>query len=348
MAQPLTKDDKDKDAKEALYVRQITDEGPVFLDVTGHVGKILPPGGRRRATCAVRTRKNSTCSFSLMHITERRAKDFFAAPLNLPGRTFSRLEARAAALMESAEMTADRLIVDFEGATYAYAVDRDPTGEASLEPVGEDPTFELPAGPPSRFDMYLRSAILDRVLAVSFSGHLGKGGTPETLSRAAAKALNSLLGLWLFRELAGFAAVALPAPPTRLPLRPAVQGQVVFPVHMALFTPELQPVAEGMVQMEVDLEQVADSLNGELLYHPAPAPEFAEIFAPYADLAVRAVAQEMRQILGGEEEEKSIALNIVLGELSQQDVDRLRTAAAGVTALMMSPHQYQVPPAAAA
>ncbi|MFD0854429.1 hypothetical protein ACFQ07_19495, partial [Actinomadura adrarensis] len=136
-----------------------------------------------------------------------------------------------------------------------------PHGHVHEETNDPDAEFKLPyAG--VRLRLFLRSPARQRVIAFSFGGYLSRRpGELETVTRAAALALNSILGLAEFRMLAGLGHVEVPVlglPPVRL--RPAV-APVLFTVPVLLLTGTGTPAAWGHVAGEIDLERV-DPVNG--------------------------------------------------------------------------------------
>ncbi|OLT37712.1 hypothetical protein BJF79_05730 [Actinomadura sp. CNU-125] len=248
-------------AKEELYLRRVfNDDVPVFVDVTRYARRELPyPLSAKKAlkaTCGVRT-DNEIVAFSLRHYTVRQAErevehvedegQNLLRP-RMPRKTLHDLIETARAL---SSVLGDELIAELDGRLYVLRLTRAADG-STLELVGaltegEDgyvrseitgDRFELPVSG-VRLRMFLRSPVRDRVLAYAFGGYLARRpGETETVGRAVASALNSLLGLATFRMLSGM---------NRVETADRSHEPVAFAVPVLLFTADGTPAARGDV-----------------------------------------------------------------------------------------------------
>ena len=326
--------------KEAFFVQvKNPDDKPVFYDATAQLGRPMPYS-KPLATCALRVNDGAVV-FSLLKLTNRTRQNLAEANLEMPRGPLAKLERRAAALVEP--LPTDRLLVEYGEESYTLTLSRDENGTVSLDmPEGaEDVTFELPKSA-VQLSLYLTSPKNGRTVAVGFIGHLAKPGTPESLTRAVAHALNYLSGLPVFRLIAGIETVNVPAAPSRWLAQRVVrkpEDEVVFAVPVRLWTAEpVQPVGQGYVQVKVDLD-TANPVSGRLLFNFAPDAAIAETFEPYRSIMEAAVSATMTNVLGVDEV-SDLVFSIALGELGQGDLGRLREAAAAVTGLDLSPKQW--------
>ena len=311
---------KSKPKKEALYVRVVApDETVDFHDVTMHVGKPMPFASPR-ATLAMRVTDQAVV-FSLLHLTKRAAAGLVEKPVELPRGPLARLERHT---LESGVTDPDRLIVEFEDHRVEYSLDREPNGVVEL--IGDDVSVELPRSA-MQLTLHLMSPSARRPLTVGFIGHVGKPGSPDTLRRSAAMALNSISQLPAFRVLTDIQTVKVPAAPRTIvrPVRRAEErAQALLPIWLydGSVTPVL--VAHGNLHVEVDLEQ-SNPATGRLLYTYTPDQDLTPFFEPYRVAVDSAVTQKMRTALG-DDELKAISTDIVLGEVASGTIERLQGA----------------------
>ncbi len=354
-----------KIVREAFFVQVPTpDSTPTFHNVTDHVGKPMPFSGPR-ATCGMAvseindpdSRANGgpagVVAFSLLHLTKRTAKNIVDKPIEIPRGPLAMLSRKAAmlgplptdALLAEVVVTSNEKNEDGTTRQDTYArplsLHRDPTGLASLEAYETD-VFELPTRA-VRITLFLASPAVPRTLAVGFIGHIGKPGNQCTLEHAVGRVLFSLTQLTEFRVLSGIEAVSVPAPPTAKIAKPVVrrpEDQAAVSIPVRLFGSDLNPVAEGDLVVEVDLEN-ANPASSRLLYRYHPSPELEPHFERYYSIIDMSVSGEVTRQLGADDV-ASITYDIVLGSVEGKDVERLRQALESLaTGVDFSPEQWR-------
>jgi hypothetical protein len=220
---------------------------------------------------------------------------------------------------------------------------RDENGVAHVEAKDDDHSFELPRGA-VHVSLYLASPIksVNRVLSIGFIGHVGKPETMETVTRVASMVLNSLSHLPDFRILSGIETCVVPANPNRGE-RKAAQRQaserVQFPVRVYLFDDQTQPVANGLVGVEIDLEN-ANPTTGKLLLNLTPEKSLEEAFDRYRPVIERAVMDQLFAALG-EEGLSNIVYDVVLGSITSSIVDDLKKIGKSFAAFDLTPSQFR-------
>lgn len=336
-----------KASKIAYFVRVADPGGSMsFFPATEYIGRTMP-FTKPQATCAMQV-KDETVSFSLLHLTKKSATTITSNPIAVPTGPLARLDRRATRF---ADLTIDQLVAEFDGVIYHLSLRRDDAGIARLELVsieGHDDTpeleaFELPKGA-VHLDLYLRSPRVPRTLAIGFIGHLGKPGDPDTVTRCAAKVLNSVAQLGDFRILAGIETVSIPPGPSRWATQSAALRQVekdaAIEVPVWLFsevTDDGYPtqVASGEVVVTVDLEH-ANPSSGHLLCHYTPSDSIKDMFEFYRGVFDRSVSEALFTALGHEDVE-NISYDIVLGTVSSETVERIHDALATLTGMDLTP-----------
>lgn len=330
--------DRSKPRKEAYYVQvESVDKTPYFVDVSSDLGKPMK-FTKPLATVALRV-TDTAVVFSAMKISSRQRSELTGAPMALPPGPLARLERRVAGLTEPP--TAGTLLVEYDGTTYPLAISVDSNGIASLESPAdaEDVVFELPKRQ-LQLTLFLPGP-KGRTVVVGWIGYQNKPGTPETLVRAAAYALNHMTGLAEFAVITGMQKVQVPAPPGRFTVvRPARKAadEVVFTVPVRLWTDAPpQPVASGTVKVHINLD-TANPMIGRLLLDMTPGKEVAEVFETYHAVLEHAIHTDLLAYLG-QDEITDIVCDIALGDVSAGTVERLRDAAAGVIGYDLNPRQ---------
>ncbi|MFC5747735.1 hypothetical protein [Actinomadura rugatobispora] len=268
----------EEQVKEEFYLRRaFDDDTPVFVDATRHVRQGLPyPLSAKKAlkaTCAVWT-DNEVVAFSLRHYTAKQAErevEHVESSIGvrtvtsrnvlrprMPRRTLRDLNETARAL---AAVIGDDVIVELDGELYVLALTRRGnvgelrlTGRLARTEGGYvrsgvadgDGEFELPVQG-LRLRVFLRSPVRERVIAYAFGGYLTRRpGEVETVTRATALTLNSLLGLATFRMLSGLGQVEVPPRASGTATRRRRQAdRVEFAVPVQLFTGNGPPAVIG-------------------------------------------------------------------------------------------------------
>lgn len=331
-----------KPRKEALFVQVPVPDGSVeFHDVTRHIGRAMPFTNPKE-TCAMRVSPD-VVAFSLLHLTKKAASIVAGKPVDFPRGPLARLERRAA---ELGEIPAGKVIVEMDQVQETYTIERDRNGVVELVPEGDDYSFELPKGA-VKISLFLPAAAAGRTLAIGFIGHPGRPGADDTLRRVAAKTLFSLSQLSHFRVLSDFETVTVPHPPRFAIARrkPTDRAATSIPVWLYSDSTPPQPVTNGVVNVEVDLES-ANHTTGRLLFHLTPEASVAEVFdAHYRPIMENTLNGLMRASLS-DEEIKAITVDIVLGEVGSGTVERLRDALAPLSqGIDLTPSMYQIHPA---
>lgn len=329
-----------KPRKEALFVQVAVPDGSVeFHDLTRFVGKPMPFTSPKE-TCAMRVSPD-TVAFALLHLTKRTATTIAAKPVEMPRGPLARLERRAAELAET--LSDGEVIVEMDGVSEKYTIDRDTNGVVELINSGEDHGFELPKGA-VKLAVFLKSPSVGRVIAVGFIGHPGRPGTDDTLRRVTSKALFSMSHLSQFRVLTDIETVNVPAPPRAVNkfVRKADQrATAVVPLYLFSDGMPPTPVGQGDVHVEIDLD-AANSSTGRLLFHFTPDDAITDVFDVYRPILDSTLTTLLRQHLG-EDDIKAITVDIVLGEIGAGTIERLREALSvtGV-GLDITPSMYQL------
>ena len=323
-------------------MRVIIDGNPSFLDVTSHVGRESPYKSKVRTTVGSRV-SDEVVSFSVLQVTKAAAKRVLADPLKIPRGTLAAIEAKALEYNKDETFTDDVIIVRWQDQEYRFTYDIDDAGVVRLDPQFDDEAFEIPPRA-LRFDFYLRSPKADRVLAVSFSGYLDrKPGEAETRTRAVMKALNNLSHLANFRILSGIEATDMPPSPAGAPVAPprTADDRVVFNIPLRLWDETgTEPQAQGSVSVEIDLDH-ANASTGQLKYHVTPDESIDAVFPVYKTILLDTIVTLMREVLP-ESEQRDLTYDIVLGQVGQGEIQRLREVTEKIPGLDLTPTQYAV------
>jgi hypothetical protein len=342
-----------KSTKTAYFVRtQDPNNSWSFFNITEHIGKSMP-FSKIQATCAMQV-KDDVIALSLLHTTKAVVATLVTNPVVLPRGPLERLDRRAAKYLE---LTDDELVVEFDGAVYHLSIARDDAGIARLELVsidgyeGEEPlpeVFELPKGA-IHMDLYLRSPKVARTIAVGFIGHAGKPGDPDTVSRCAAKVLNSISQLFEFRMLSSIETINVPAGPSKWSQQAAalrkVEKDAAVEVPVWLFStpttateiPDL--LGSGSVVVTVDLEN-ANPATGRLLCHYAPSASLGDLFEGYRTVFDARVTSDL-QVAIGTEDLSALAFDIVLGVIEPGAIERIEDALKTIKALDLTTSQVR-------
>ncbi|GAA2404249.1 hypothetical protein GCM10010191_09950 [Actinomadura vinacea] len=371
--------------KEEFYIRRAFDDGtPVFVDATRYVrqGTPYPLSAKKalKATCAVWT-DNEVVAFSLRHYTAKQAErevehvesSIGTSTVNsrnvlrprMPRKTLHDLNETARTL---SAVIGDDVIVEMDGELYVLALTR-ATGMNELKLVGRlaegegeggyvrsevgdaDGEFELPIQG-LRLRVFLRSPVRERVIAYAFGGYLTrKPGETETVTRATALTLHSLLGLATFRMLSGLDGIEVPARSGGTAIRRRKEaGRIAFTVPVLLFTDDGTPAARGHVGGEVDLDQLDPVTGGLRVYLDEgdrlewnPAVADVVRYSTYERVLTETLAGVIGSSLGADAV-RDIAYDIALGDLGQAAVASLRDATANLPGLAATPAEAEVRP----
>jgi hypothetical protein len=332
--------------REELYVRVPGEDAAMaqFFRITEHVGQKMP-FEHPLFTCALQVHPDAVF-FSLLQVTAKNRPDLVAAPVVLPrgpmGQTRTRLDAFATAGIELIPGEIHVLLheKDADDVHTVMTVTKDAHGIATLELADPEDVdaFDLPRGA-VRVSLFTRSAKTGRVVAAFAIIYPGKGGTPTSMRRVAASALNSLCGLAEFRMLVDIETVNVPAAATER-ARTAVTTKVKFDVPVRMFAPDEAPlpVGNGIVKVEVDLDN--PPVNGRLRYTITPAKELRGEFETFRLAFEEGLAFQLRSQMDAAEVE-GIAYEIILGEVGTGTIERLSEAFTGLTGLDLTPRRSQ-------
>jgi hypothetical protein len=326
--------------KESFYVRVEQSDGAPFFPATDYVGKDMP-FDNPRGTCGVRVYPG-VVTLNIQHFTKRAAKAAKERKLEFPDRALTRLSKVAA---EVGAIEPGTIVVERDNVRKVVPIEVSDNGIVTFPDAADSETYERDVRG-ERVSVYLQAgARADLVIAVGYSGHLGGApGTPESLHAAAAKILNAALGVPEFRVLSQLATVEVPPLPARQRMvRPDVASLTVeWPVR--LYTdpstgaaPEL--VAAGSILVEFDLEH-AHAANERLLYRLHPQGDLADHLAAYQAIVDRYLVSKVEQLLPGDEL-RGVVFDIVLGEVSQGTVERLRELLSQIPPVDFTPAQYR-------
>jgi hypothetical protein len=367
--------------KEEFYVRRLFDDDvPVFVDATRYARQEIPyPLSAKKslkATCAVRL-EGEVVAFSLRGYTAKQAErevehiesvaedrptSYNVLRPRMPRRILHELVESARSL---AGVLGNEVVVEHDDTLYVLELTRlgaegglrlagklvrRPDGGYDRGEIAEgDTEFELPVAG-VRLRVFLRSPIRDRILAYAFGGYLTRRpGEIETVTRAAALALNSLLGLATFRMLSGLRRIAVPPRPSGVAVPERTpEERVLFDVPVLLFTEDETPAARGPVTAEIDLDRV-DPVTGGLQLHlresdrlewnPVVAGTVA--FESYHQVLTETAASVVHSILG-EDAVRDVAYDIMLSEVGEGTITQLRAATKSMPALVAKPTQAEV------
>lgn len=320
--------------KESFYVRvALPDGSSQFFPATDYIGKEMP-FDKPRETCAMRVYPDAVC-FSVLHLTKRTATDLKNKPIEMPHGPLARLARMA---KEVGQLPAGALLVEHGDTKHRVNMVRDDNGVVELEAVDESAEAVFKLGKRGeRISVYFTSPSVGRVVALAFIGHLGRPDGPDTVLRCAAKIFNAALALPEFQLLAGMETVVVPSlPGSNWAVAASTNNSVQVELPVQLFTEQLAPVSAGKITVDIDLRHANASVE-KLLFHLVPDATLEPHFAAYKDIAERYVASQLPLVLG--EELKSIIYDIVLGEVEDTTVERLRETLAKLPGVDLTPTQ---------
>lgn len=326
-----------KPIREKLYVQVMEqDRSPAFVDVSSSVGRVVE-FTKPVASAALQVNPDSVL-VSCLKLSAKSRTAFSSRPLSWPVGPVARLSRW---LDNVDELGEGQLLMHLDQLDAAFTVRVDDAGIASLDTADgtEDTLIELPR---QALNVSLAMAgPRGRPLGVAWTGYLNKPGTPETVTRIAAQVLNHVSGLAPFQALTGISTVRVPAPTGRFVLAttrgPA--GNVTVTVPVQLWPADGgESVGGGTVEVAVDLED-ANATTNSILLHLTPSPGLAEAFTPYRSVFEHLVTGEILNQYGADEVE-DLVCDIVLGELSSGQLERLKEATSRLAlGVQLSPRQ---------
>jgi len=308
--------------KEEIYVGLASEDNTSieYHDVTRYVNSIMPLKNPK-ATCALRV-TNKTAAFSLLLLTKQSAKSYKEKPLEFPKGPLIRLEKHSLANTLTAE---NQILVEFGNDHYNFTYTTDHNGVITLD--GESSPIELPKNA-LQVSIFLKSPIVDRVVALGFIGHLGRPGDIDNILRITSKIIRYVTGFSHFRALTGFESVEVPPAPrvgsTKVTRKTSDKAFISFPAYLLESQSNLEPVASGLVKVEVNLD-IPGSGNSRILLNLEPSPELEPFFEPYRLIINSTIYSAINAYLG-DAEIRSIAADIALGEVGPGTVMRFRDA----------------------
>jgi len=328
--------------KEELYVGIASSDNTSieYNDVSRFIGMKMPFKSPK-STFALRI-TSEVATFSLLQLTKVAATKITQKPLELPRGPLIRLEKHA---LEHVQMLPNVIFVEIDSEKYEFTYTQDANGVITLD--GEIVNMELPKSA-LQVSLYLKSPIVDRVIALGFIGHLGRPGDPDNNLRIVSKVLRSATGINHFRALTGFESVDVPPAPragsVRMTKKASDRAEIMIPVW--LYSADNPPllVAEGKVTVEVNLD-VPGSGNSRLLLNLTPSKEIESVFDQYRFTINETLSKFLLTHLG-ESELRSIAADVALGEVGAGTVIRLKdaliTIPAGIdfTPNLFQPHKF--------
>jgi hypothetical protein len=326
--------------KESIFVRvPAPDNTADFHDITHLIGKPMP-FSNPKATCGMRVSSNSVV-FSLLHLTKRAVSGLTKKSVESPRGPLARLERIAA---DYKDLAVGSLVAIYDEKVYNFVMEKDSNGVLDLSSPDSDFIFDLPKQA-VQISLIFKSPNTGRIIVVGFIGHLGKPGNNDSVRRVSSMVLFSLSQLLQFRLLADIETVSVPNPP-RAGFKPFARKesdkvQDVIPVWFFDETSQPNLLTNGNLGVEIDLDQ-ANLSTGRLLYKYIPDENLLPHFDNYKNILDSTISTIIKQKIG-EEEIKSITVDIVLGEVSSGSIDLLREALKVLTAgLDLTPKLYQI------
>jgi hypothetical protein len=318
--------------REALFVLTPSPDGAaVFQNMTARLGRPFPLS-QPKAIVGLEVHTD-VVAFTFTQLTKKAAQVVKTKNLELPRPALTKALRRGAA---NAAVEAGHCIVEVDGQSFTYTLERDTAGTVSLDGEDYGVTVDV-AG--LKLTLVLPSARAGRVVSVAFNGYANaKPGDTVGLIRAASMALFSLTQLAEFRVITGIDAVHVPAARGNVARKAA--DRVNHEVVLRLFT-DTTPTAfvgEGTVVVEIDTQD-ANPATGKLQFHVTTDDAFAALLAPYTTLLGDALASEMAARLG-HDDVAQIALDIVLGDLASGTVERLRETLREIPGMDITPTRY--------
>lgn len=332
---------KDRVIKEAFFVQVKTPDNALeYFDETSRLGR-KSAYQRPEGTCALRVSENGIVFSVLKHTKKSRAQ---AAEQNLE-LPLGPL-ARGQRLLASADELEDgQVLVDIEGVQYLLRWAVDSSGVLTLDAGDAEELFTLPPGR-MRLSAVWRPVKGKRPVVVLYQGHVGKPGGEETASRALSIVCQLLTVLAPFSLFTGITSVRVPQSSARyIATRPQVKEsdrpRKTIVAH--LWPPDgnagaLTPPEGIEVSIELDLDQ-ANPVSRQFLFHFDVPEQYREVFEPMRAPLNDAVLSAVKQYLDTDEITE-LVISLVLGELSDGDLERLRNAVALVPNLNLTADRW--------
>lgn len=322
--------------KRAMFVKvKLPTDAYAFLDVTKHIGTSLP-FEKPVATCAMEVFPK-VVAFSLIHLNKHSTKIMKERELGFPIGAVARLQRKGLSYIDKLEDNS--IIVAGDWGESTFTLERKEDGRVALK--GEDASFEL-TRKPSNIDIYMRSPGTGRVLSVRFGGHFGSSGTQESSLRAAAKVLRSLSGVGSFKALSGITAVEMPqsSGTGNWTTKVVAVENLTRELDVRLLAQDITvSVGEGKVTIGVDMAN-ADPATTKFLFHIKEGAELTDVWNNDYQVVLRtALERYIERYL--KEEVESMVFAIVLGELTDPQLQQLDRALWTVPALDLTPIRFR-------
>lgn len=341
MAVPRINRNSDKPAREAYYVRIKTPRGhgdenlmpSTWVSATEHIGKVSPIT-KPIQTVFYRV-YSDVVTYSSLQVSKK-ASAGEAREVKVPTSMLVRALKRAREV--APELGQDEVLVEIKGLNAVRAkLVRDENDVVTLEVVdgAVDTPFKIGLMATS-LTIFLRSPKQDRILAVAWTGFPGKPAAKTSVLQVAARALNTLRDLAVFRLLADIQKVEVPSLPDG-PMRSVVSTKVVSEISMVLWTDDEVPalVASGNVSIEVD-QRDADHIRMGFLIKMTPDAVLGEHFDAYRSLAADTISAQLLKVLGKEDTTQIVTL-IVLGEAGEDEARRVVEALSTIEQIQLNP-----------
>ncbi len=326
--------------KEAIFVRvPAPDNTADFHDITQFIGKPMP-FSNPKATCGMRVTQN-TVSFSLLHLTKRAVSGLSKKNVESPKGPLARLERIA---NNTKDLNDNDLIAIYEDKIHKFTMEWDSNNVLEINNSDPDHVFDLPKSA-VQITLVFKSPTTSRIVVIGFIGHIGKPGNTDSVRRVASMVLFSMSQLLQFRLLSNVETVRVPNPPRPgfKPFQRKDTDRVQDVIPIWFFDDASQPnlVTKGNLGIEVDLDQ-ANLSTGRLLFKYTPDDNLLPFFDNYKNIIDSTLATIFKDKLG-DDEIKSITVDIVLGEVGQGSMEILRDAIKSFSkGLDFTPKLYQI------
>lgn len=289
-----------------------------YNEVSRYLGMKMP-FKNPKTTCALRV-TSEVASFSLLHLTKASSQKIIDKPLELPRGPLIKLE-KLAKSIENINGNFIHLFLNDSKYVFSYTADKN--NVITLD--GEVSNFELPKSA-IQAQIFFKSPVVDRIIALGFIGHLGKPGDPDNNIRVASKIIRSALLVNHFKALTGFESVDVPPSPrlggVRFNRKASDRAQLSIPVFLWSNEETPSQIASGDVLVDINLD-IPGHGNNKFLFEMTPSKSTEEFFDSYRFACSEALNYAFMQNLGPQEI-SSISADIALGEVTTGTVLKLK------------------------